>query len=181
MRRAITFISFLGLVLTVTAGRSQSLPHAALKVFLNEVQPGAMSAPQYCTLVFNDHHFHTEKADIQGGRVSNRKVYEGQLSDTDWNTLTEIIDSKSFRQLKVPGTVPPPVMQNSHPYAISVAREDGFQNIEFLDNRSLKPYESQVKPLLSWWKSLRGRHTPESNSPPDTKCALDSSHAIFSQ
>ncbi len=181
MRRTITFILFFGLALTVTVGRGQPLPPAALKVFLNEVQPGAMSAPQFCTLVFTDHHFHTEKADIHGGRVSNRKIYEGQLSDADWTSLTAIIDSTSFRQLKVPGTVPPSVMQDSHPYAISVAREDGFQNIEFLDNRSLKPYESQVKPLLIWWKALRGRHTPESNSPPDTKCALDSSHAIFSQ
>jgi len=140
-----------------------------------------MSAPQYCTLVFNDRHFHTEKADVKQGRDSDRKVYEGQLSDTDWNALVGIIDSVAFRDLKVPGTVPPPVMQDTHPYTISVARDHNFQNMEFLDNKSLKPYESQVKPLLQWWKSFRGQRTPESSAYADARCALDKTHAIFSQ
>ena len=181
MTRPITFLFFLGLGLTATAGVGQPPAHAALRMFLNEVQPGVLSAPQYCTLVFNDRHFHSERADIKHGRDTDRKVYEGQLSDTDWNALVAIIDSKEFRDLKVPGTVPPLVMQDTHPYTISVARDKDFQNMEFLDNKSMKPYESQVKPLLQWWKSFRGRHSPESSAPPDPKCALDSTHAIYTQ
>jgi len=181
MRRSKVFLLMLGLGLTATAGSGQTPTHTALKVFLNEVQPGVMSAPQYCTLVFADHRFHSEKADIKKGRAIDRKVYEGQLTDSDWNALVAIVDSKEFRDLKVPGTVPPLVMQDTHPYTISVARDQDFQNMEFLDNKSLKPYESQVKPLLQWWKSLRGRHTPESSAPPDPKCALDSTHAIYAQ
>ncbi len=181
MTRPIAFLFLLGLGLTALAGSGQQPTHAALKVFLNEVQPGVMSAPQYCTLVFNDRHFHTEKADVKQGRDSDRKVYEGQLSDTDWNALVGIIDSVAFRDLKVPGTVPPPVMQDTHPYTISVARDHNFQNMEFLDNKSLKPYESQVKPLLQWWKSFRGQRTPESSAHADARCALDKTHAIFSQ
>jgi hypothetical protein len=179
MTRPIVFLLALGL--TATTGSSQSTTSAPLKIVLNEVQPGAMSAPQYCTLVFADHRFHSEKADIKQGRDTDRKVYEGQLSDSDWNALVTVIDSPGFRDLKVPRTVPPLVMQDTHPYTISVARDKDFQNMEFLDSKSLKPYESQVKPLLQWWKSFRGRRTPESSTPPDPRCALDSTHAIFSQ
>ena len=179
MIRPVAFLLVLGLA--ATAGSGQAPTKAPLKIFLNEVQPGAMSAPQYCTLVFDDHRFHTEKATIQHGRDTDRKVYEGQLSDTDWSALLAVIDSPGFRDLNVPRTVPPLVMQDTHPYTISVAREKIFQNMEFLDSKSLKPYESHVKPLLQWWKSFRGRSTPESSSPPDARCALDSTHAIFAQ
>jgi hypothetical protein len=181
MTRPIAFLFLLGLGLAATMGSSQQPAHAALKMFINEIQPGVMSAPQFCTLVFADHRFHTEKADIKQGRDKDRKVYEGQLSDSDWNSLVAVIDSPGFRDLKVPQTVPPLVMQDTHPYTISVARDKNYQNMEFLDNKSLKPYEAQVKPLLQWWKSLRGQHIPESSAPPDPKCALDNTHAIFSQ
>ena len=181
MTRPIAFLFLLGLALTATAGSGQQPTHAALRVFLNEVQPGVMSAPQYCTLVFSDHRFHSERADIKHGHDSDRKVYEGQLSDADWNALVAIIDSQEFRDLKVPGFVPPPVMQDTHPYTISVARDHNYQNMEFLDSKSLKPYEPQVKPLLQWWKSVRGRRLPESNATAAEKCSLDSTHAIFTQ
>ena len=179
MIRPIAFLLVLGL--TASAGSGQAPAKAPLKIYLNEVQPGVMSAPQYCTLVFSDRRFHSEKADIKQGRDTDRKVYEGQLSDADWNALLAVIDSQSFRDLKVPQTVPPLVMQDTHPYTISVAREKNFQNMEFLDNKSLKPYEAQVKPLLQWWKALRGQHTSVSSATPDKRCALDSTHAIFSQ
>ena len=181
MTRPITFLFLLGLGLTATLGSGQQPAPPVLRVFLNEVQPGVLSAPQYCTLVFMDHRFHSERADIKHGRDSNRKVYEGQLSDIDWNALVAVIDSKEFRDLKVPAYVPPPVMQDTHPYTISVARDNAFQNMEFLDNKSLKPYESQVKPLLQWWKSFRGQRAPELGAPPDARCALDKAHAVFSQ
>jgi len=53
--------------------------------------------------------------------------------------------------------------------------------MEFVDNKSRKPYESQLKPLLQWWKSFRGKRMVESKMDPDAKCSLDSSHAVFSQ
>ena len=179
MTRTISFLLVLGL--TATAGSGQAPASAPLKIFLNEVQPGVMSAPQYCTLVFANRRFHSERADIKQGSDTGRKIYEGQLSDSDWNALVAVIDSPGFRDLKVPQTVPPLVMQDTHPYTISVARDNNFQNMEFLDNKSLKPYESQVKPLLQWWKSFRARRIPESSAHADARCALDKTHAIFSQ
>ena len=179
MTRLIAFLLVFGF--TATAGSGQAPTNAPLKMFLNEVQPGVMSAPQYCTLVFANRRFHTEKADIKQGRDTDRKIYEGQLADSDWNALVAVIDSPSFRDLKVPQTVPPLVMRDTHPYTISVARDQDFQNMEFLDNKSLKPYESQVKPLLQWWKAFRGQRTPESSAHADARCALDKTHAIFSQ
>ena|SRR5258708_4564038 len=179
--RRIVPLLLVGVGLMATPGFGQQPAQAPLRIFLNEVQPGVLSAPQYCTLVFNDRHFHSERADIKQGRDSNRKVYEGQLSDADWNALLAVIDSKEFSDLKIPAYVPPLVMQDTHPYTISVARNNNFQNMEFLDAKSLKPYEPQVKPLLQWWKAMRGRHTPESSSSADTRCALDKTHAVFSQ
>jgi hypothetical protein len=171
----------LGFGLAAAVAFSQQSAQAPLKIFLNEVQPGAMSAPQYCTLVFNDRRFHSEKTDIKHGRESDRKVYEGQLSEADWNALLAIIDSQGFRDLKVPQSVPPLIMQDTHPYTISVARDKHFQNMEFLTSKSLKPYEPQIKPLLNWWKGVRGQHTPQSSAAPDSRCALDSTHAIVAQ
>ncbi len=179
MTRPIAFLLMLGLTATAVSGQAPA--NAPLKIFLNEVQPGVMSSPQYCTLVFDNHRFHSEKADIKPGSDTGRKIYEGQLSDSDWNALIAVIDSPGFRDLKVPQTVPPLVMQDTHPYTISIAREKDFQNMEFPDNKSLKPYQSQVKPLLQWWKSFRGQRTPESSARADTRCALDKTHAIFSQ
>jgi hypothetical protein len=72
-------------------------------------------------------------------------------------------------------------MQDTHPYNIAVRRGNDYQNMEFLDKKSLKPYESQLKPLLQWWRSLRGERTPESSAPANPQCALDSSHAVYSQ
>ena len=65
------------------------------------------------------------------------------MSDADWNSLTAIINSNEFRDLKVPPTVPPPVMQDTHPYTISVARDKGFQNMEFLTNREPEAVRSR--------------------------------------
>jgi hypothetical protein len=182
MTRPFTFLFFvLGLALATTAGSSQQPTPPAIRLLLSEVQPGSLSADQYCTLVFTDHHFHSEKASRHHGKDTDRKVYEGELSEADWNALGGIIDSKEFRELKVPQSVPPLIMQDTHPYTISVARDGSYQNMEFLDSRSLKPYEPQIKPLLQWWKSLRGRRIPEAHAPANERCSLDSTHAVFSQ
>jgi len=60
-----------------------------------------------------------------------------------------------------------------------VARGNEIQNMEFLDKKSRKPYDAQLKPLLEWWKSVRNRRMPKSDASPDSRCALDSSHGIF--
>jgi hypothetical protein len=169
------------LVLFLGATDASAQQVAPLKIFLNEVLPGVMSAPQYCTLIFDDRRFHSEKADIKHGRESDRKVFEGQLSESDWKALLAIVDSQGFRDLKVPQSVPPPVMQDTHPYTISVARDKSFQNMEFLTTQSLKPYESQVKPLLGWWKNFRGQKSLQAGGTPDSRCTLDSTHGIVAQ
>jgi len=170
----------LGIGLAANAGPSEPVKGAALRVMLSEVQPGAMTTEHYCMLVFVDHRFHAEKANRKMGKDRDRRVYGGQLSEAEWNALTEILDSKEFRELKVTPSMSPLIVEDSHPYTISVAREKGYQNMEFLDNKSRKPYESQLKPLLQWWKSLRSSRMSESTAPPDDRCALDSTHAIFS-
>jgi hypothetical protein len=169
----------LGIGLVANAGSSEPAK-STLRLMLSEVQPGTMATEQYCMLVFADRRFHAEKANRKMGKDRERKVYEGQLSEADWTALGGILDSKKFREVKVPPSMAPLVIQDSHPYTISVAREKGFQNMEFLNKKSLEPYESQLKPLLQWWKSLRNANMPASKAPPDSRCSLDNTDAIIS-
>src|ERR1700681_4468886 len=111
---------------TVTVSVAASEP-ASIRLLLSEVQPGSLSADQYCTLVFADHHFHSEKASRHHGKDTDRKVYEGELSEAEWSALGGILDRREFRELKVPQGVPPLVMQDTHPYTISVARDGSYQ------------------------------------------------------
>jgi len=168
-------------LVSANAGPTQPAESTALRLLLSEVQPGVMGTEHYCMLVFESRHFHAEKASRKLGKDRERKVYEGQLSGADWTVLEGILDRKEFREMKVPRSEPPLVMEDLHPYTISVAREKDFQNMEFLTEKSLRPYEPQVRPLLQWWKSLRSAHMAESTAPPDSRCTLDSTGAVFSQ
>jgi hypothetical protein len=180
MNKILGLVSLLLLLpLTTIVGSGQASQQPSIRLLLSEVQPGAMSADQYCTLVFADHRFHSEKASRHHGEDTHRKIYEGTLSEEQWNALDGILDNKELKDLKVLQSVPPLVMQDTHPYTISIARDGNYQNMEFLTSKSLKPYEPQVKPLLQWWKSFRGRRTPPSNAPANARCSLDSSHGIF--
>jgi hypothetical protein len=178
-------LAVLLLVFTISvtsSGETGEVPKApAIRLLISEVTPGSMSADQYCTLVFVDHRFHSEKASRHHGKDTDRKIYEGQLSEDQWHALSEILDSNQLRDLKIPPTVPPLVLLESHPYTISIARDGNYQNMEFIDSKSMKPYQSQIKPLLQWWKGLRGQRTPLSNAPANDRCSLNSSHAVFSQ
>jgi hypothetical protein len=160
----------LGMSLTAGAGANEARPVPALRLVLFEDQPGAMADQQYCMLVFTDRHFHAEKAVRHLGKDQERQFSEGVLPEIDWNTLDGILDSEEFRKLNVPANVAPPVVQDAHAFIISVARDKTFQNMEFLDNKSRKPYESQVKPLLQWWKSVRSRRMVETGTQ-DSRCS----------
>ncbi len=180
MKPLLTILSvLLAISLVANAGSNEKASKPALRLVLSEIQPGALSSEQYCMLVFDDHNFHAEKAYRTHGKDQDRKVYQGTLSDTDWNALTAILDGKAFRELNVPRSTDNLVGEDLHPYAISVARQKGFQNMEFLTKKSLKPYQSQVKPLLDWWKSARSQRMPESNSGADSRCSLNNRDALF--
>jgi hypothetical protein len=182
MQGRILFGCFLlSLGLAAVAESNPPAKPVSVRLMVSEVQAGATQAQQYCTLVFADRHFHHERASLHHGKDLERKVYEGEFSESDWNELAGILDSKDFRELNVPRGVAPLIMQDSHVYTISVARETNFQNMEFLDNKSRKPYELQLKPLLVWWTSFRGGHKTESKVTPDARCLLNSEHAVFSQ
>jgi hypothetical protein len=181
MTSPLTILSLvLGVGLVANAGSPERGKVAPLRILLSEVQPGALAGEHYCMLVFDDHHFHAETAHrISSGKERELRVYEGQLSDSDWNAITAMVDAKQFRELRVPPSAPALVVHDPHPYTISVARQSGFQNMEFLTKESLKPYESEIKPLLRWWKSWRGAPMRESEAPADSRCSLTDSNGIF--
>src|SRR5437667_4301364 len=136
-RQMITiFCAVLGLVMMMTADSNRAAHDGApIRLLLSEVQAGTMASEQYCTLVFANRHFHSEKATRKMGKDRDRKVYEGELSEADWNALGGILDNKGFRDLNVERTVSPLVIEDAHTYTISVARETKYQNMEFLDNK----------------------------------------------
>lgn len=169
-----------GFVLASSAGSNQPASGPTVRLMLSEVEAGTMASEHSCVLVFADHRFHAEKAARKLGKDKDRKVYEGELSEADWNALGDILENKDFRALNVPLGVPPLVIEDAHTYTISVARDAKFQNMEFLDNKSRKPYEKQLKPLLDWWKAFRHTHNVETNVPPDSRCSLDSTRPVFS-
>jgi hypothetical protein len=176
-RRSITILSLaLGVALAVSAATNKN---AALHLLISEVQPGSLSVEQRCMLVFDDRSFHTEIAQSVRGKVQDRKIYEGALSETDWTSLNSILDAKDFRELNVPPVGPVLIVHDTHPYTISVARKGGFQNMEFLNNNSLKPYEPQLKPLLKWWKAARANHADELNTDPDPRCTLNDRYSVI--
>jgi len=160
----------------VTGAKEES----PVRLMLSEVQPGSMSSERYCMLVFTDRRFHAEKASRSGGKDQERRIYEGDLSAADWNALDGILESDGFRKLNVPPGYVPLALQNAHFFTISVKREKGFQNMEFPDDNSRKPYESQLKPLFQWWKAIRSRRMAVSEAPVDSRCTLDTSHGVFS-
>lgn len=182
MKLHLTILSLLlGISVAAGAGSNQAANKAALRLVLSEVQPGTLSSEHYCMLVFDDHNFHSEKSYSSKGKDQERKVYQGRLSDAEWNTLTAILDAKPFRELQVAPGGPTLVTEGLHPYAISVARQKGFQNMEFLTKASLKPYESKVKPLLQWWKSTRNQRLQVSDTDSDDRCTLNNSAPVFNK
>lgn len=182
MVRRMLFLCCLGAIGLVAEQVVHNPVHeAAVRVQLNEVRAGSMSSEQYCTIIFADRRFHSEKATRSRGKDVDRKIYEGELAQADWDRVSEILERKDFLELNVPLGVPPLVIEDAHTITISVARGAKFQNMEFLDNKSRKPYDSQLMPLLQWWKAFRRERRPQSEAPPNSHCSLDSNRGIFSR
>src|SRR5215469_11833709 len=131
-------------------------------------------------LVFSNRRFHAEKASLHAGKDQERMVYEGDISDSEWNALDGILESEGFRSLKVPAEYVPLAVQGAHFFTISVRREKEFQNMEFTSDNGRKPYDAEVKPLLRWWKSVRSKQMAVSEAPTDSRCELDNSRGVFS-
>src|ERR1035441_9960670 len=98
MPRFILLVLGFGLILTWGSSQAPSASNAAkISIFISEIQPGALSTAQYCTLVYTDHHFHSEKAIRHHGQDTERKVYQGELSEAEWTSLTAIKIGRSAR------------------------------------------------------------------------------------
>jgi hypothetical protein len=161
-------------------GQERAGKEAPLRLLISEVQPGALSSEHHCMLILADHRFHDERAILKNGKDRERTIYEGDLSETEWNALNGILDSDDFRKLNVAHGYVPLVMQSAHVYEISVMREKEFQNMEFMDDKSRKAYDAQLKPLFQWQKSFRSKRVSPSEAPPDSRCQLDNVSGVFS-
>src|SRR5215469_7127196 len=107
IRYSSMILALLTVTLAFLAGAEEPPQASVLRLLFSEVQAGAMASEQYCALVFVDRRFHYEKASRNVGRDREREIYEGQLSQTDFDTLMSILDSKDFRDLNVPQEAAP--------------------------------------------------------------------------
>ena len=169
----------LAISLAFAAGNDEAAKRPPLRLLLSEVQAGSMASEQYCALVFDDHTYHYERASRKLGKDRDRKVFEGELVKADWDALTGILDSPELKNLDVPLTAPPVVVEDAHPFVISISRGAKFQNMEFFNNSGRKPYDSQLKSLMHWWKSFRGSRMQESKAQADSRCSLDGPQGIY--
>src|SRR5579859_7839578 len=112
------FCALLMLALSEFVGSPEAATNRDIFLFMSEIQAGSLQSQQYCALVFEDHRFHYEKASRRHGRDLDHKIYEGELSEADWNTLSAVLNANEFRDLKVSGAVPPLVMQEAHIFTI---------------------------------------------------------------
>src|SRR5260370_14056338 len=120
------FVCFLGLGVATTTGSGKDPTTPAVRLLLSEVQPGSLSAAQYCTLVYTDHRFHSEKASRHHGKDTDRKVYEGELSEAQCNALCGILYTQEFHERQVPRTVPPFDVQDYHPCTLIASPAHNF-------------------------------------------------------
>src|ERR1700692_325591 len=114
MTRPVRLFFLLAIMSLIRVCSATDTAGTTILLLLSEVQPGSMSADQYCTLVFADHRFHSEKASRHHGEDTDRKIYEGALSEEQWNALDGILNNKELKDLRVPQGVPPLVMQDTH-------------------------------------------------------------------
>lgn len=177
---ALLILWHLGPIPAVAADAGTATP--PFRLLISEVQPGSLAEEQRCTLIFPDHRFHHEVAARKRGRDITRKVYEGMLSTAEWDTVSEALERKDFRDLSVPATVAPLVMQDLHMYTIIVARDGNYQNMEFLNDKSRKAYDFQLRPLLQWWKAFCAFRRQASEASPNSRCLLNENNGmIFAQ
>jgi hypothetical protein len=152
------------------AGETKKEPALLLRV--SEVKVGAMTSDHRCVLILPGRRYHLERATRQRGRDRVRKVYEGELTAVEWQQLADILAAKDLRELAVPRTRGVLVVEDMDLVTITVWRDPGFQNLEFLTKRERAPYERTLKPLLEWWKDFARRGAPESKAPESDYCAL---------
>ncbi len=170
--RAIAFLMLL--LLGAPAFPQTSAPKATFEVRISDFKSGSMASEQRCLLVFADRKYHFESAAHRGGRDLRRDVYEGELSQADWDQLSNVLDTKELRELSSPPSAATVIVENLDALTLTVKRgPDAYQNLEFLTKRSRDPYRAALKPALEWWKGfLRKRLTP-SGAPPSPYCSLD--------
>jgi hypothetical protein len=173
MSRALEFLLSFALLALSGASSAQTNTRPQLLLLISEAKPGIWITSQRCVLVFPDRHFHLERATNNRGRDVSRKIYEGELSNPEWDDLSKILNTNDFRELAVPRLASSPVIEDLHLIAISIWRDGKFQNMEFLDERSRSPYDATLKPLLRWWKYFSSRKLPESKESPNKQCALE--------
>src|SRR5258706_12138654 len=103
MTRLVTILCFvLGIGIAATAGPNEVAKGAPVRLLLSEVQAGTMAPEHYCALLFANRPFHYERAIRKTGKDRDRKGYEGEFSETEWDALGGILGSKEIRELNVP-------------------------------------------------------------------------------
>src|SRR5512138_2049663 len=103
MKRLLLFAALLFLTfVAANAGDEKKAPAIVARV--SEVKPGSVTTDHRCVLILPDHRFHLERATRKRDKDLMRKVYEGQLTQPEWDELIGILNAADFKALAVPST-----------------------------------------------------------------------------
>ena len=130
-----------------------------------------MGTNEMCVLIYLDGRYHAERTYRKQDEPTEKEVYEGSLSADDMQKLDHLLDAPELRALKSPLAPRRIMVDDLHLVQISIARQEGIQELRYETDAIRKHDDARLKPLLEWWKSLRSRYPAPLQEGKTTKCA----------
>ncbi len=124
-----------------------------------------------CLLINSSGTVHRERRiqDLQGS--SQARVFEGKLDAASLSELTAILEDPEFRTLNLRPAASLQIL-NGTMRTVVVVREQGVQGIYAGDEKQLRPFNRQLKPLMTWWRKVEKLKLTETKAVPATGCDL---------
>jgi hypothetical protein len=124
-----------------------------------------------CILVQPDGHYRRERT-FQGmsGGTPYVDIYVDALPDDSFKRLQEVLDDADFQKINTPPSRGG-VIQNMDTLIVSIPREHGMQNMYFMTVNERRPYEKDLKPLISWMKEVEKRKVRALKEKTSDNCA----------
>jgi len=124
-----------------------------------------------CVLVYPDGKYRLEKSyqDLNGNKPGDH-VYIDNLPPDSLKQLQSALDDSKLAAIK---TADPKggIVQNMDTLMVSVPREHQLQNISFMNAAERRPYEKDLKPLMTWMKDVQKRKVQPAKNEATNNCA----------
>jgi hypothetical protein len=141
------------------------------RVRLAEARSGVMGTNEMCALIYLDGHYHAERTYRKLDEPTEKEVFEGTIGAQEWQELNRLLEAPELKSLKSPVEPRRIMVENMHLVQVSIARQDGIQELRYETDASRKHAEATLKPLLEWWKALRSHYPAPAQEGKVTRCA----------